>query len=212
MAAPSAADVAAAVLAADPAFAPLVERHGPPPRRRAVRSDRRFATLASAILHQQLAGAAAAAIHKRVAAIVGEPLSAEGIMSAGDEKLAACGVSGPKRRSLLDLASRTLDGSLDLAALGRLDDDRVAEALTVVRGIGPWTAHMFCLFTLARPDVWPTGDYGVRAGWTLLHGGGDVIAPKVLDELGEPFRPHRSAVAWYCWRAVEDARPIAQPR
>lgn len=205
-------DVASALVAADRAFAPLVERHGPPPARRAVPSERRFATLASAILHQQLAGAAAAAIHRRVVALVGEPISPEGIVRAGDAGLASCGVSGPKRRSLLDLAQRSLDGSLDLASLGRRDDEQVAEALTAVRGIGPWTAHMFCIFTLGRPDVWPVGDYGVRAGWTVLHGGGEVVAPGALLAMGEPFRPHRSSVAWYCWRAVEDARTLVQPR
>jgi 3-methyladenine DNA glycosylase/8-oxoguanine DNA glycosylase len=91
-------------------------------------------------------------------------------------------------------------------------DDDVEAALTTVLGIGQWTAHMFCMFTLARPDVWPVGDYGVRAGWSLLHGDDELIAPRALAELGERFRPHRSAVAWYCWRAVEDARSSPQPR
>jgi DNA-3-methyladenine glycosylase II len=203
--------VAAAVRKADPAFAVLISRHGPPPSRRATPVPLRFATLASAILHQQLAGAAAAAIHGRVVQAVGSPITAEGLLGAGHDVLASCGVSAPKRASLFDLAHKTLDGTIDLGSLGRRSDDEISEVLTAVRGIGPWTADMFCLFTLARPDVWPTGDYGVRAGWTLLHGGGDVIAPKVLLELGEPFRPHRSAVAWYCWRAVEDARGSVQP-
>ncbi len=205
-------EVADALVGTDPAFASLVERHGPPPARRAIPGPRRFATLASAILHQQLAGAAAAAIHGRVVALVGDPITPEGLLAAGDAALASCGVSGPKRRSLLDLAAHATDGRLDLATMGRRDDEQVAAALTAVRGIGPWTAHMFCLFTLARPDVWPVGDYGVRAGWTLLHGGGDVVTPNALLSLGEPFRPYRSSVAWYCWRAVEDARTLVQPR
>jgi DNA-3-methyladenine glycosylase II len=208
---PPAQVVAAAVRDADPAFAKLVARHGPPPARRATPVALRFATLASAILHQQLAGAAALAIHGRVVDAVGSPISAEGLLAAGHDVLAACGVSGPKRASLFDLAHKTLDGSIDLGALGRRGDDEIREILTTVRGIGPWTADMFSMFTLARPDVWPTGDYGVRAGWTLLHGGGDVIAPRALAEHGDRFRPYRSAAAWYCWRAVEDERDAAQP-
>jgi 3-methyladenine DNA glycosylase/8-oxoguanine DNA glycosylase len=200
-----------AVQVIDPAFADVVARHGPVPSRRATPVAKRFATLASAILHQQLAGAAAAAIHGRVVEALGGTITAEGLLAAGHDVLASCGVSGPKRASLFDLAQKTLDGSVDLGKLGRRSDDEIVEALTTVRGIGPWTAHMFCMFTLARPDVWPIGDYGVRAGWTLLHGGGDVIAPRVLHELGEPFRPHRSAAAWYCWRAVEDAKEPLQP-
>jgi DNA-3-methyladenine glycosylase II len=196
--------VADAIRASDPSFGRLIDRVGPPPSRRATPVKLRFATLASAILHQQLAGAAAAAIHGRVVAAVGTPITAEGLLRAGHDTLAACGVSGPKRASLFDLADKTVDGTIDLGALGRRTDAEVAEVLTCVRGIGPWTADMFCMFTLARPDVWPVGDYGVRAGWTALHGGGDLVTPKQLAELGEPFRPHRSAVAWYCWRAVED--------
>lgn len=203
---PPAREVAAALCKVDPVFVGLVKRHGPPPAGRATPVALRFATLASAILHQQLAGAAAKAIHGRVVAAVGDPITAEGLLGAGHDVLASCGVSAPKRASLFDLADKTLDGTIDLGALGRKSDDEITEVLTTVRGIGPWTAHMFCLFTLARPDVWPTGDYGVRAGWTLLHGGGEVIAPRLLAEYGEPFRPHRSAVAWYCWRAIEDAR------
>lgn len=211
MARSSPADAAAAIVRRDPAFRHVVRRHGPPPNRRATRVELRFGDLARAICYQQLAGNAAAAIHGRVLVAVGDPVTALGLLRAGDDVLAGCGVSGPKRRSLLHLAECSLDGTVDLGRLGRLDDDAVCDALTAVRGIGPWTAHMFCLFTLARPDVWPVGDYGVRAGWTQLHGGGEVIGARDLEPLGEAFRPHRSAVAWYCWRAVEDARSSPQP-
>ena len=199
-------DVAAQLRRRDRAFAAVITRNGPPPSPRATPVAKRFGTLATAILHQQLAGAAAAAIHGRVVAATGDPITPEGLLRAGDDTLAACGVSGPKRRSLFDLVDKTLDGTIDFAAFGRRSDDEVEAALTCVRGIGPWTAHMFCMFTLARPDVWPIGDYGVRAGWSLLHGDGELVAPRELVALGERFRPHRSAVAWYCWRAVEDAR------
>jgi len=206
-------DVAALVRRKDRAFADVVKRSGPPPARRATPVAERFSTLATAILHQQLAGAAAAAIHGRVVAIVGEPMTPTALLGAGDAALAGCGVSGPKRRSLFDLAEKCLDGTIDFATIGRKSDADVEAALTCVRGVGPWTAHMFCMFTLGRPDVWPTGDYGVRAGWTLLHGGGDeVVSARDLEACGDVFRPHRSAVAWYCWRAVELARTAPQPR
>jgi DNA-3-methyladenine glycosylase II len=206
------AEVAAHVRRRDRAFTPVIARNGPPPSPRATPVARRFGNLATAILHQQLAGAAAAAIHGRVLAVTGDPITPEGLLRAGDDTLAACGVSGPKRRSLFDLVDKSLDGTVDFAHLGRRSDADVESALTCVLGVGPWTAHMFLMFTLARPDVWPVGDYGVRAGWTLLHGDGELVAPRALDELGERFRPHRSAVAWYCWRAVEDARSSPQPR
>ena len=206
MAADLPSDVAARVRRLDHAFSAVVSRHGPPPVHRATPVAQRFGTLSMAILHQQLAGSAAAAIHRRVLDAAGDPITARGLLRAGDARLAACGVSGPKRRSLFDLAEKSLDGSVDLARLGRRGDDEVEAILTSVRGIGPWTAQMFCLAALGRRDVWPVGDYGVRAGWTLLHGGGEIVAPKVLVELGERFRPHRSAVAWYCWRALEDER------
>ena len=205
------ADVAAAIRRADRAFAAVIRRHGPPPSPRATPVAQRFGTLATAILHQQLAGAAAAAIHGRVVAATGLPITPEGLLRAGDEVLASCGVSGPKRRSLFDLVDKTRDGTIDFSTLGRRSDDDIEAVLTSVRGIGQWTSHMFCMFTLARPDVWPIGDYGVRAGWSLLHDDDELVAPRVLDELGEPFRPHRSAVAGYCWRAIEDARSSPQP-
>jgi DNA-3-methyladenine glycosylase II len=204
--------VAAHVRRADRAFATVIARNGPPPSPRATPVAKRFGNLATAILHQQLAGAAAAAIHGRVLVATGDPITPEGLLRAGDETLASCGVSGPKRRSLFDLVDKTLDGTIDFATFGRQSDEDVEAALVTVRGIGQWTAHMFCMFTLARPDVWPTGDYGVRAGWSLLHGEDELVAPRDLSELGERFRPYRSSVAWYCWRAVEDARSSPQPR
>jgi 3-methyladenine DNA glycosylase/8-oxoguanine DNA glycosylase len=206
------AEVAAYVRRRDRAFAKVIARNGPPPSSRAAPVARRFGNLATAILHQQLAGAAASAIHGRVVAATGDPITAEGLLRAGDKTLAACGVSGPKRRSLFDLVDKSLDGTIDFATIGRRSDEDVEAALTRVLGVGPWTAHMFLLFTLARPDVWPVGDYGVRAGWSLLHDDDELVTPRALLELGERLRPHRSAAAWYCWRAVEDARSSPQPR
>jgi DNA-3-methyladenine glycosylase II len=202
----SPADVAARIRKTDRAFAGVIKRLGPAPATRAQPVATRFGTLVRAILYQQLHGAAAAAIHGRVLAVCGDPITPTALLAAGDEVLAKCGVSGSKRRSLFDLATKTLDGTVDFATIGRRTDDEVAAILTTVLGIGPWTAQMFCLAVLGRSDVWPVGDYGVRAGWSLLHGDADMVEPRALEALGDPFRPYRSSVAWYCWRAIEEQR------
>jgi 3-methyladenine DNA glycosylase/8-oxoguanine DNA glycosylase len=207
MARTSPRDVAAHLRRKDRAFAGVIARHGPPPARRATPVPARFGHVALAILHQQLAGAAAAAISGRVLEATGDPITPKGLVHAGDAKLAACGVSGPKRRSLFDLAEKATDGTIDFTTLGRKDDATIEAALTTVRGIGPWTAHMFCLFTLARPDVWPVGDYGVRKGYATVHGLAGVPSAKELEPLGDAYRPYRSVAAWYCWRAADTALP-----
>jgi 3-methyladenine DNA glycosylase/8-oxoguanine DNA glycosylase len=119
--------------------------------------------------------------------------------------LRACGLSGAKTASLLDLADKVASGEVALERLGRLPDEDVVAHLTVVRGIGPWTAQMFLMTALSRLDVWPTGDYGVRAGYARAWGMDALPDPKDLHGLGEPFRPYRSLVAWYCWRAADES-------
>jgi DNA-3-methyladenine glycosylase II len=128
----------------------------------------------------------------------------ERLLSLSDETLRTVGLSAAKVASLRDLATKVLDGTvvLDQRRLRALSDEEIAARLSSVRGIGPWTADMFLLFRLRRLDVWPTGDFGVRKGYGLAWG---IPAPtaKELQPLGDPFRPYRSVVAWYCWRAVE---------
>jgi DNA-3-methyladenine glycosylase II len=106
-----------------------------------------------------------------------------------------------------DLAAHVVDGRLPLERLGRLGDEAVITELSAVRGIGRWTAQMFCLFALHRLDVWPVGDLGVRQGYAVAYGLAVAPAPAELDAAGDRFRPHRSIAAWYCWRAAESARP-----
>ncbi len=184
-------------------LAALIVRHGVPPRRRAVRVPDRFAALAEAIVYQQLAGKAAASIHGRFVTAMGGTVTPEAVLAADPGLLAGCGLSAAKAGSIRDLAERVVDGEIALDRVGRLSDDDVIDHLTQVRGIGPWTAQMFLLITLGRPDVWPTGDFGVRAGFARAWGLPDIPTPKDLTVLGEPFRPHRSLVAWYCWREVD---------
>jgi DNA-3-methyladenine glycosylase II len=200
-------DAAAQLSARDPVLAALVARHGPPPLRRPVRSDRRFESLVETIVYQQLAGRAAATIHGRLLELLDGSVTPEAVLAAPDELLASAGLSRAKAASIRDLADQVSSGAVALEQIGRLSDQEVVDHLTRVRGIGPWTAQMFLLATLGRLDVWPTGDYGVRAGFARAWSLGQIPTPNELSELGEPFRPYRSLVAWYCWRAVDQGPP-----
>ena len=200
-------DAAAQLSARDPVLAALVARHGPPPLRRPVRSDRRFESLVETIVYQQLAGRAAATIHGRLLEALDGSVTPEAVLAAPDELLASAGLSRAKAASIRDLADQVSSGAVALEQIGRLSDQEVVDHLTRVRGIGPWTAQMFLLATLGRLDVWPTGDYGVRAGFARAWGLPQIPTPNQLSELGEPFRPYRSLVAWYCWRAVDQDPP-----
>jgi 3-methyladenine DNA glycosylase/8-oxoguanine DNA glycosylase len=188
----------------DPVLAGLVDRYGPPPARRRVPVDRRFADLARNIVYQQLAGKAAASIHGRFVDALDGDVCAERVLATPEPLLRSCGLSGSKTSSILDLADKVSSGTVVLDRIGRLSDEEVVTHLTVVRGVGPWTAQMFLISTLSRLDVWPTGDYGVRAGFARAWSLDEVPAPKELEELGERYRPYRSLVAWYCWRAADD--------
>jgi DNA-3-methyladenine glycosylase II len=197
-------DATASLATRDDVLATLVERHGLPPRRRPVPAPQRFAHLAETIVYQQLAGNAAATIHGRLVEALGGTVTPGGVLAAEPAVLAACGLSGAKAASIRDLADKVSTGQVSLDRIGRLSDAAVVAHLTQVRGIGPWTADMFLLGTLGRLDVWPTGDYGVRAGFARAWGLADVPGPGELMDRGEPFRPYRSLVAWYCWRVVDD--------
>ena len=167
-------------------------------------AETHFEALVRAIVYQQLAGAAAAAIHGRLIGALGNEVTPERVLAQPAEALRAAGLSANKTASLQDLASKVLDGTvvLDPAGLRAESDDEVVARLSTVRGIGKWTAEMFLMFQLRRLDVWPTGDLGVRKGFGLAWGIPTPTA-KQLDPLGDPYRPYRSVVAWYCWRAAE---------
>jgi O-6-methylguanine DNA methyltransferase len=166
-----------------------------------------FAALAEAIVHQQLHGKAAAAIYRRLCAIFpgceATPTAGD-ILAARDEELLAAGLSRAKLLSIRDLARLAADGAIpSLVEAQDMDDDAIVAELTEVRGIGRWTAEMFLIFTLGRPDVLPVGDFGVRRGFALTYRGGEMPAPKALLEYGERWRPYRSVASWYLWRALE---------
>jgi DNA-3-methyladenine glycosylase II len=200
------AEAAAALAAQDPVIGDLVARYGTPPGRPHVAAGLRFATLAGSILYQQLAGNAAAAIHTRFVAALGGTVTPEAVLATSTEELRACGLSGAKAASIRDLADKVSSGQIALERIGRLSDEAVVDHLIQVRGIGRWTAEMFLIGTLGRLDVWPVGDYGVRAGYGRGWGLGALPTPTELLALGEPYHPYRTVVAWYCWR-VADQRP-----
>jgi DNA-3-methyladenine glycosylase II len=194
---------AAAILAQrDPVLRRLVEEAGLP--RVSAPTEHPFEAVVRSIVYQQLAGAAAHAIHGRLVAALGNEVTAERLLTLDDLTLRAVGLSGNKVLSLRDLAAKTLDESvvLDPAGLRKLGDAEIVARLAAVRGIGKWTAEMFLMFQLRRLDVWPTGDLGVRKGFGLAWGI-PTPTPKQLEPLGEPYHPYRSVVAWYCWRAAE---------
>jgi len=186
----------------DPVIARLVAEAGPPRLSRPTESH--FGTLVRAIVYQQLAGRAAAAIHGRLIAAVGGNVLPEPLLALTDEQMRAVGLSRNKMASLRDLAAKVLEGTVVLSprGLARESDDEIITRLSAVRGIGPWTAEMFLIFQLRRLDVWPVGDLGVRRGYGLAWQVPEPTARELMP-LGEPFRPYRSVAAWYCWRAAE---------
>ena len=186
----------------DPVLRRLVAEAGPPDVRPLTESH--LGALVRAVVYQQLAGAAAAAIHGRLIAALGGEAAPERLLSAPASTLRSAGLSAAKTASLQDLAAKVLDGTvvLDPPRLRAESDAEVVARLKAVRGIGKWTAEMFLIFQLRRLDVWPTGDLGVRKGFGLAW---KIPIPtaKQLEPLGDRYRPYRSVVAWYCWRAAE---------
>lgn len=194
----------AAVSAADQELAAFIDRAGPYAPR-AGQGDA-FAALARAIAFQQLATRAAAAIHGRLVTAIGGAVTPEAILGTDVGALRAAGLSAAKTTSLLDLAAKVADDTVPLRGIEALDDDEIVARLTTVRGIGRWTAEMFLLFELQRPDVWPVDDLGVRHGWRLIHGESGLLTPRDLQATGDRFRPYRSVVALFCWHAVHVER------
>ncbi len=193
---------------ADPPMRALIERVGPC----LLKSNRLtpFQALLRSIVYQQLHGAAAAAILKRVRELypgVAFPSPAD-ILETPEGRLRSAGLSRAKLVAIQDLARQTLVGIVPSRRVAaRLSDEELIQRLTVVRGVGPWTVEMFLIFTLGRPDIWPVMDFGVRKGFALVYGSQELPTPKGLLLEGERWRPHRSTAAWYLWRANELAWP-----
>jgi DNA-3-methyladenine glycosylase II len=163
-----------------------------------------FATLARAVVFQQLNGRAAATIFARLMTATGQRrLTPKSLLRTPMRKLRAAGLSAQKAAYLRDLAAKTAGGALRFRRLPAMSDDDVIAALTQVKGVGVWTAHMFLLFALRRPDVLATGDYAVRAAVQKAYGLPKLPTPAEVERIAQPWRPHSSAACWYLWRSLE---------
>ena len=189
----------------DPVFGPWVREIGPVEV--PVAGGDPFAYLARAICFQQLAGAAARTIHGRVVDALGGRVEPESVLDTSEAELRGAGLSRSKLKAIRDLAAKVRDGSVTLDDLAARPDEEVVAELTRVWGIGEWTAQMYLMFQLHRPDVWPVGDLGVRQGFARARGLEGAPTAAELAPMGEPYRPWRSAVAFYCWRILETELP-----
>jgi DNA-3-methyladenine glycosylase II len=191
----------------DPILGALIDEHGPYTPRP---SPDPYGALVRSIFFQQLTGAAASAIMRRTFALFGDaerPPQPSRFLAADDDDLRAAGLSRQKISYLRDLEQHMLDGRLDFEALAGMDDAAVIAHLAAVRGIGEWSAHMFLMFHLGRPDVLPVGDLAVRNGMAAVYKLRKSPTPKRALVIGKPWAPYRSVGAWYMWRAVEAVTP-----
>lgn len=189
----------------DPAFADIVEASPVCSIGNGARTSLNpFESLVGSVIAQQVSVKAADSITARVTDYLDGDVSPEKVVNSSVEGLRSAGLSGAKTKTVKGIADAIHTGVLDLdEALTHPDDSAVVAELTKLWGVGRWTAEMFLIFTMHRLDVWPTGDLAMRKGWNIVHGGSGDIDPRVLEPLGDPLRPYRSVVAWYCWRAVE---------
>lgn len=184
----------------DPILRAIIARVGPC---RMEFGEPEFCSLAESIVYQQLNGSAAATIFNRFAALAGEPLTPDGILKLSDEQLRGVGLSKQKSAYLKDLAAKTAAGLLDFARLPELPDEEVIRHLTQVKGIGEWTAHMFLMFSLRRPNVLPTGDYGVQVAIKKHYKKRKLPKPKDMEKIARAWEPYRSVACWYMWRSLD---------
>jgi DNA-3-methyladenine glycosylase II len=165
--------------------------------------DPTFHSLAEAIIYQQLNGKAAVTIFNRFTALAGDPLTPEGILKLTDAQMRGVGLSKQKTSYLRDLSERTHRGDLRFPELLKLSDDEVIEHLTQVKGVGVWTAHMFLMFTMRRPNVLPTGDFGIRMAIKKHYKKRQLPNPMQMAKIAKPWEPYRSVACWYLWRSLE---------
>ncbi|MEK7497456.1 MAG: DNA-3-methyladenine glycosylase [Patescibacteria group bacterium] len=181
-------------------IAPLIKKYGPC-KIKARPKKNYFVDLVDAITGQQLSGKAAATIFGRVKKEVGS-LTPENILETKDERLRACGLSWAKVKYVKDLSARIMNNELRIKYLKKLSDEEVIKELVAVKGIGPWTADMFLMFTLGRPDIFPVLDLGIKNGVKKLTK--KALKPKEIAEFGKQFAPYRTVASWYIWAALDN--------
>ena len=183
----------------DPVMAGIIRRH---PRVHLVPRGEPFHTLARAIVGQQISVAAAQSVWNRFLTEV-SVVSPEQVLKARTKDLRACGLSQRKCEYISDLARRFADGEVHVHKWPGMDDEEVIADLVQVRGIGRWTAEMFLMFNLLRPDVFPLGDLGLQKGLRVAYHGGRKITLRTMRSRGETLRPWRSVATWYLWRSLD---------
>jgi DNA-3-methyladenine glycosylase II len=186
----------------DPVMAKIIERVGPC---ELANRQPTFETLARSITFQQLSGKAAGTIFGRLRKAVGRRFTASAFLKLTAEELRACGLSRQKIASLTDLAERVARREIKFRSLDTLDDDAIITLLSEVRGVGVWTAQMFLIFALRRPNVMPLGDLGVRNAVRKAHGLSELPTAAELGKIAERWHPYCSIAAWYLWRSLDGA-------
>ena len=184
----------------DPVLAAIIDRIGPCRMRF---SEPTFHHLAESILYQQLNGKAAATIFDRFTAKAGNPLTPKGILKLTDAEMRGVGLSRQKTAYLRDLSEKTAAELLEFERMPEMKEQEVIAHLTQVKGVGVWTAHMFLMFTLHRPDILPTGDYGVQAAIKKHYKKRKWPKPAVMLKIAKPWAPYRSIACWYLWRSLD---------
>jgi DNA-3-methyladenine glycosylase II len=191
------------LLRGDAVLATLIKRHGPCGLAAAQRADH-FSALVRAITNQQLSTKAAATIYGRLAALMAGTPTPAGLRSITDGQLREVGYSRQKIGYLRDLCAHVLNGTLDLDTIHDLPDDEVIAALTEVKGIGRWSAEMFLMFRLHRPDVLPVGDLGIVTAIRTQYRLRKTPTPERIRRIGEAWKPYRSVACWYLWRSLDN--------
>src|SRR3989338_6203764 len=192
-------------LSRDKHLGAFIKRHGPIEHRREHSMDA-FQSLAEAIVYQQLSGKAAATILKRFVALFPKKKfpSPEDVLKVKTEKMRAAGLSGQKAAYLKDLAAKFKDGTINPKLFSTMSDAEIVEHVVAVKGIGEWTAQMFLMFTLARPDVLPTGDLGIQKGFQKMFGLKKKPSPKKMQKLAESWAGHRTVASMCLWRLLDE--------
>lgn len=163
-----------------------------------------FESLVESVVSQQLSVKAADTIYGRLVHATNSQVVPKRISNLSDTDMRECGLSAAKTKTIRGLAEAAISGQVDFETLHEIKDDELISAqLNSLWGIGPWTVDMFMMHQLGRLDIWPTGDLGVRRGWERIYSLNEQIEPKNLHLEGEKFRPYRSVVAWYCWKALD---------
>ena len=205
---PSSARAVARLRAADPVLAELIDAVGPLGDARAGRPDQddHYGALLRAIVGQQLSVGAARSIYGRVLERFGgrTPTPEQILADEPEELRAAGGLSRAKVSYLRSLAEHVIAGELELERLDELPDEQVLAELVAVKGVGVWTAHMFLMFQLERPDVLPVGDLGIRRAIERAYGLDELPDPATMEKIAEPWRPHRTLACRFLWRSLQN--------